>query len=193
MMALWFAISFQALMSLIRRLSMNSIKKRFILNHFSVALFIVLLIALISSPAVSEEYNALNGVKKVKAVFDVSMGSPQITPVVFWAVRNVYDDESVRMLPESPAVAVVFHGQAVKLISTNRDGYSDEEKKSLDEFAGMIKQMKQDGVKLEVCKYALKVLGVNPESILPEIDQVGNGFISVVGYQSQGYSVVTLN
>jgi len=57
----------------------------------------------------------------------------------------------------------------------------------------MIKQMKQDGVKLEVCKYAVKVLGVNPESILPEIDQVGNGFISVVGYQSQGYSVVTVN
>jgi len=124
MMALWLAISFQALMSLTRRLSMNSINIRFILNHFSVALFIILL-ALIASPAVSEEYNALNGVKKVKAVFDVSMGSPQITPVVFWAVRNVYDDESVRMLPESPAVAVVFHGQAVKLISTDRDGYSD--------------------------------------------------------------------
>ena len=172
---------------------MNSIIKRFVFNHFSVALFITLLVALIASPAISEEYNALKGVKKVKAVFDVSMGSPQITPLVFWAVRNVYDDESVRMLPESPAVAVVFHGQAVKLISTDRDGYSDEEKKSLDEFAGMIKQMKQDGVKLEVCKYAVKVLGVNPESILPEIDQVGNGFISVVGYQSQGYSVVTVN
>lgn len=172
---------------------MNQINKRFFFNHLSVALFITLLVALIASPAVSEEYNALKGVKKVKAVFDTSMGSAKFAPLVFWAVRNVYDDESVRMLPESPEVAVVFHGQAVKLISTDRDGYSDEEKKSLDEFAGMIKQMKQDGVKLEVCKYALKVLGVNPESILPEIDQVGNGFISVVGYQSQGYSVVTLN
>lgn len=67
---------------------MNSINKRFILNHFSVALFIVLIVALIASPAVSEEYNALNGVTKVKAVFDVSMGLPQITPVVFWAVRQ---------------------------------------------------------------------------------------------------------
>jgi hypothetical protein len=27
---------------------------------------------------------------------------------------------------------------------------------------------------------------------LPEIDRVGNGFISVVGYQAQGYSVVTV-
>ncbi len=51
----------------------------------------------------------------------------------------------------------------------------------------------QDGVKMEVCLYAAKVLGVDPNSILPEIDHVGNGFISVVGYQAQGYSVVAVN
>ena len=65
MMALWLAISFQALMYLTRRISMNQINKRFFFNHFSVALFITLLVALIASPAVSEEYNALKGVKKV--------------------------------------------------------------------------------------------------------------------------------
>jgi uncharacterized protein len=72
----------------------------------------------------------------------------------------------------------------------NRDGYSDAEKKALDEFAEMLRQMKSDGVALEVCLYAVKVLGVDPASILPEIDQVGNGFISVAGYQAQGYSVI---
>ncbi len=53
--------------------------------------------------------------------------------------------------------------------------------------------MKNDGVKLEVCLYALKVLGVDPKTILPEVDKVGNGFISVVGYQAKGYSVVTID
>jgi hypothetical protein len=42
-----------------------------------------------------------------------------------------------------------------------------------------------------VCRYALKVLGIDPAAILPEVDQVGNGFISVVGYHAQGYSAVT--
>ncbi len=53
--------------------------------------------------------------------------------------------------------------------------------------------MKQDGVKMEVCLYAAKVLGVDPNSILPEIDHVGNGFISIVGYQAQGYSDIAVN
>jgi len=171
---------------------MNKNKKS-ILRYLTTAVLLSLATILIASPSFSAEYKALDGVKKVKAIFDVSMGSPVAAPLVFWAVRNSYEDKNVSTLSESPEVAVVFHGPAVKLISTNRDGYSEEEKKSLDKFAEMIRQMKQDGVKMEVCLYAAKVLGVDPGSILPEIDHVGNGFISVVGYQAQGYSVVAVN
>jgi intracellular sulfur oxidation DsrE/DsrF family protein len=144
-------------------------------------------------PALSEEYAALDGVRRVKAVFDVSLGSPQMANVVFWAVNNVYEDESVRALPEPPKAVVVFHGPAVKLISTNHKDFKESDKKALDEFANMIRRMKKAGVKLEVCLYALNVLDVDPATILPEVDKVGNGFISVVGYQAQGYSVVTID
>jgi intracellular sulfur oxidation DsrE/DsrF family protein len=120
------------------------------------------------------------------------LGSPKVANLVFWAVRNVYEDASVRALPEPPEIAVVFHGPAVKMISTDPSHFDASEKKALDEFAGMVRQMKKDGVKLEVCLYAAKVLGVDPASILPEVDHVGNGFISVVGYQAKGYSVVTI-
>lgn len=166
----------------------NALVRRFL--AIVVATFII---ALIVTPAVAGEYAALDGVKRVKAVFDVSLGSPKMANIVFWAVKNVYKDESVNALSEPPQVAVVFHGPAVKLISTNREGFKASDNESLDEFANMIRQMKKDGVKLEVCLYALKVLGVDPATILPEVDQVGNGFISVVGYQAQGYSVVTIN
>ena len=40
--------------------------------------------------------------------------------------------------------------------------------------------------------YAVKVLEVDPATLMPEIDQVGNGFISVAGYQDQGYSVIAI-
>jgi len=29
--------------------------------------------------------------------------------------------------------------------------------------------------------------------VLPEINHVGNGFISIAGYQAQGYSTITIN
>jgi intracellular sulfur oxidation DsrE/DsrF family protein len=50
--------------------------------------------------------------------------------------------------------------------------------------------MKKDGVKLEVCLYAVKTMGMDKTKILPEIDPVDNGFVSVIGYQMQGYAVV---
>jgi len=164
-----------------------------IVRHFFAIMVVTFTIALIASPAASSEYAALKGVKQVKAVFDVSLGSPKMANIVFWAVKNVYEDESVRALSKPPQVTVMFHGPAVKLISTNQKDFKDSDKEALDEFANMIRQMKKDGVKLEVCLYALKVLGVDPATIMPEVDKVGNGFISVVGYQAQGYSVVTID
>jgi len=159
----------------------------------SVIAGIALAIALITTPSLSADYAALEGVKRVKAVFDVSLGSPQTANIVFWAVKNVNDDASVRSLSKPPQVAVVFHGPAVKMISIDREGFNAVDNEALDKFASMIRQMKKEGVSLEVCDYALKVLGVDPDSVLPEVDHVGNGFISIVGYQAQGYSVVTIN
>lgn len=140
----------------------------------------------------AEGYQALKGVQQVKAVFDVSLESPTVAPIVFWAVKNVYEDSSVRNLPHPPEVAVVFHGPAVKLITTDRDEFTEKENKALDNFTGMLRQMKKDGVKLEVCMYAVNMLGIDPSILLPEIDQVPNGFVSVAGYQAQGYSVITI-
>ena len=160
--------------------------------HSALILFAALLMALVASPVKAGEYKALDGVKEVKAVFDVTLGDPETANVVFWAVRDVYDNESVRALPEPPRIAVVFHGEAVKLISSDREGISDSDKLAVNEFTDMVRQMKQEGVTLEICLYAAKVLGIDPATIMPEVDHVGNGFVSVVGYQAQGYSLVTI-
>jgi len=154
------------------------------------AFFIVTLTVL---PAMSGDYPALNGVNGVKTVFDVTQGSPQTANIVFWAVKNVNDDQNVRSLSEPPQVAVVFHGPAVKMISTDRNGFKNSDKEALDKFANTIREMKAEGVKFEVCDYALKVMNVDPSTIFPEVDHVPNGFISIAGYQAQGYSVINVN
>lgn len=155
----------------------------------AVALF---LSALTAAPAVSGEYAALDGIDGIKTVFDVSLASPVMANIVFGAVTGVYTDKNVLALKHPPKTAIVFHGPAVKLISTNRDGFEASDREALDAFADTIRKMKKDGVRMEVCDYALKVLGVDPATILPEIDHVGNGFISVAGFQAQGYSLITI-
>lgn len=164
-------------------------------GHRSIRFFAVftVILALLSgaAPALAGEY-PLTGVKGLDSVFDYGQGSPAITTVVFPAIKEVYEDKSVRALPAPPRTVIVFHGPAVKLISTDRKGFDKADLPALDKVAAMIRQFKKDGVKMEVCMYAVKVMGVDPATLMPEIDQVGNGFISVLGYQAQGYSVVSV-
>ena len=93
-------------------------------------------------------------------------------------------------IKKNPVFVVVFIGPSVKLISKNREGFSPEDQKSLDEIANTIPAMSKDGINIEICLVAAKLLNVDPASVLSEIKRVGNGWISMIGYQSQGYSSV---
>lgn len=162
-------------------------------GSFAFILCQVFLFVLFASPAAAGGYdNALKNVKGIKAIFNYSQGSPGVSNAIFWAVKNVYEDQTTKALPEKPQLAIVFHGPAVKLISMDRSNFKKEDYGEIEKFHEMIRQLKKDGVKLEVCLYAAKVMKVDPATILPEIDRVGNGFISVIGYQAQGYSVITV-
>jgi len=152
--------------------------------------FCLTLLSPLSAPA--GEYAALTGVKGLDAVFDFSLASPDIASLVIPAIRDTYQNPEVRALYAAPRTVIVFHGMAVKLISTDRKGIDKKDLAAYEKVAEMIRQLKRDGVKMEVCMYAVKVMGVDPATIMPEIDRVGNGFISVLGYQAQGYSVVTV-
>lgn len=150
------------------------------------------LLVLAAMPATAGEYPALAGVKGLDSVFDVSIASPEMAAITFSAVLDVHQNQEVRALHAPPRTVMVFHGKAVKLISTARKGLNAADMEAYDKVAAMIRQFKKAGVRMEVCMYAVKVLGVDPATLMPEIDRVGNGFISVLGYQAQGYSVVTI-
>ena len=155
-------------------------------------LFAVLCLAFTTTPVIAGEYAALKNVNGVNTVFDVTQGSPKVANIVFWAVRDVYQNKSVSALPNPPRTVVVFHGPAVKLISTDRKWFKPEEVAEVDKLADTIRQMKKEGVTFEICDYAAKVMEVDPATIMPEIDHVGNGFVSVAGYQAQGYSAIRI-
>jgi hypothetical protein len=79
-----------------------------------------------------------------------------------------YDNENFRSLPEPHKLAVVFHSEAVKLISYVRKGGNDSDKAAINEFTGTVRQMKQEVA--ENCLYVAKALGIAPVTILTEVD-----------------------
>lgn len=154
-----------------------------------VSLFLSVCVLFVTASTVSaKEYEALEGLKSAKAVFDVRIGDPKGAALHIKLIHQTYKVLVVEK--KNPVFSVVFIGPSVKLISKNREGFTAEDQKILDEIAGTITQMSKDGISFEICLFAAQVLGVDPASILPEIKPVGNGWVSVIGYQAHGFSLV---
>lgn len=150
----------------------------------------VFMLAVFVGPASAATYESLAGLKSVKAIFDVRAASAKSAALQLKLIHDTYKDKSIRAVSKKPSFVVAFMGPSVKLISTNRQGFSMEDQKAMDEIAQTVKAMATDGIKLEVCDFAVKANGMDPASILPEIKHIPNSWISLIGYQAKGYSIV---
>jgi hypothetical protein len=136
------------------------------------------------------EYKALEDLKSVNTIFDFRDGKPDSALVHIKLVHDTYQDKAIKAVTEKPDFVVIFMDSSVKLLSKNREGFSPEEKKLLEEIDNVITAMSRDGIQMEICLFAANFFGVDPESISPLISRVDNGWISSMGYQAKGYSLV---
>ena len=136
-----------------------------------------------------EDHKSMNHGNSTKVFFDFRDSSPTSALIHLKLIHDTYNDKE--FASESPKFAVVFMGGSVNLLSTkNREKYSSEDRKKLEEIDKVIAAMSKDGIRLEVCLFAVKVFGLAPDSILKEIKQVDNGWIASVRYQQKGYAQV---
>lgn len=140
--------------------------------------------------AFAATYESLAGMKSIKAIFDVRAANAKSAAMQLKLIHDTYKDKSIRAVSKKPSFIVAFMGPSVKLLSKDKQGVSVEDQKSMDEIAQTVQAMAKDGIKLEVCDFAANVFGVDPASMLPEIKHVPNGWISLIGYQARGYSLV---
>ena len=92
-----------------------------------------------------------------------------------------------------PEFVLVFIGKTVTFLTTDPDDeivleYAEQ----LNSIAATAKELKQLGIRMEVCAVATKVFGIDNATILPSMDVVGDGFISLIGWQNQGYKLVPI-
>ena len=155
--------------------------------------FTVCLLTATAGNSFSEEYGTLKGLKSIKAVFDFELGNPQMALIHLQVIDQTFRDKNMQKLGKKPDIVVIFIGPSVKLVSKNKSGFTAEEQKTIDKFADTLSKMAKDGVKFEICLVAVKILGVDPSTILPEIKQVGNGWISLIGHEAKGYAIVPVS
>ncbi|MFP4035323.1 MAG: DsrE family protein [Desulfovermiculus sp.] len=143
-----------------------------------------------SGPGLSQDYPALQNVEDVKAVFDIRSGDPENVVDHLFLVHETFQDKAVRNADSEPEFAVVFMDKSVMLLSQNRESFSPQEREMLKKADQLMTVMAEEGVTLEVCLVALDYYGVEADSIADDINRVKNGWISSIGYQANGYSLV---
>ena len=128
----------------------------------------------------------MTGVGPVQQVFDFRVGDPKVALSHLSFIHSMLDDPSMTHEGRSPETVVVLIGPSVTLVSTADTGVG-KQKAAVQE---KVSAMEEDGVRFEICMKSAEALGIPAESLQPEVVQVENGWVSVVGYQHQGYALV---
>lgn len=158
-------------------------------------LVVVTLFAAASAPYTAiraEDINdarALADLKTAKGVFLVDIGDPEKLAFYLDVIKGTHAGMVRQKV--TPDLVVVFIGPSVPYLSTAPgDVIVMEYEDTLERIAGAVADLDRLGVRQEICAVATKVFNVDNKTVLPALNVVGDGFISLIGYQAQGYALV---
>lgn len=138
----------------------------------------------------ADDSAALAGLKEGKIAFDIHEGNPKL----LLARLNVIDETRQSLIQQGvkPHFILAFRGPATKLVQTDQEKIKPEDRDGAAKVAAKIKEMsKAPGVEgFEQCAIASRTQETKTELVLPEIRVVGNGFISLMAYQTRGYAYI---
>ena len=157
-------------------------------------LFFITTIVLFNTSISAQEINdkaALNGIKEAKGVFLIDFTDVKTTAFYLKIIEGTHAGFIKQDV--NPDLVLVFIGKTVKYLSTQQDeAFEMENEEDLNSIQNSIKNLAKLGVKLEVCAVATKVFNIDNKTIPKEMSIVADGFISLIGWQTQGYKLVPI-
>lgn len=140
--------------------------------------------------AVPGDSHALEGVKTTKAIFDINFSEPKKLALYLSVIDQTHT--SLVVQGYKPDFVIAFRGSSVRLITTETWAFSDEDQPHLQKGAALIKKLGDQGVLFEACNIATQLFKVDNATLISGIRPVGNTFISLIGYQAKGYSLIPI-
>lgn len=134
---------------------------------------------------------ALQGVRTGKGVFLIDFTDPRKTAFYLEIIRGSH--AGLIRQGVKPDFVIVYIGPTVRfLTSTPDDELEFQHSDDLKAVARQVAALSQLGVRQEVCAIATHAFKVSNASLLPGLSLVGDGFISLIGWQTQEYKLVPL-
>jgi len=152
----------------------------------------LLLISLLCGPVSAEPDNqaALGAGRDVRTVYDVNIASAKKLALYLEVIERTHAD--LKKAGVAPRFVVALRGPAVRLVSTATTFDDPSEQDALQGVSAKVARLARLGVRFEACNIATSIFGVDPATLLPGVKEVGNTFVSLIGYQEQGYALVPI-
>jgi intracellular sulfur oxidation DsrE/DsrF family protein len=164
------------------------------MKNLAKILFILFEMVLFAQPGFSTETennaHALTGVKEIKTYFDVTLGEPTKLLTQLDIIETTYNQLAASGY--APRFVVGIRGKASNLFT--KEGGDDQASDVLvkKKIASKIEKFKAKGFRIEQCRIAADMQEIPVADFLPPLVVVDNGYISMIGYQSQGYALVPI-
>jgi intracellular sulfur oxidation DsrE/DsrF family protein len=156
---------------------------------FAVTAMFMLLVSLPSQAAQLNNHAALKGVDEVHVLYDVRKSNPKALLAYLGFIetnRKYLEEEGVK-----PHQRIVFISASLQFITTQpSDEVALEHEETLAKIAKQVERLNQLGVKMEACGTAAAFFNVDVDTLLPGIQPVRSGFLSLMGWQKQGYQII---
>jgi intracellular sulfur oxidation DsrE/DsrF family protein len=123
--------------------------------------------------------------------FDVNVGEARKLAVRLQLINTTYEQLAERGV--APHFVVGFRG-AASFFTTKGDGYVEARdlpiKKKIHDW---LQIFAAKGIRLEQCRIAADLNGINATDFRPEVAVVANGYVEMISYQHQGYAYVPMD
>lgn len=132
---------------------------------------------------------ALSDLKTGKGVFLVDIGDARKLNFYLQVIQGSY--KGMKDQGVEPDFVLVFIGPSVKYLSTSPSEEIEQTAGGLlMEIESNVEALAALGVRQEACVVATRAFGIDNKTLVSGLTPVGDGFISLIGYQAQGYHLV---
>jgi hypothetical protein len=142
----------------------------------------------------SDVYNnnkALKGLTESRAYFDVTIGDPKQLLIRLLLVEKTYTQLVAAGV--TPAFIIGIRGKASGFFTKGTDYVLDIDLPEKRQIAAIVKKLTTQKIGIEQCYIAAGFQEIDVADFLPEVELVANGYVSMIGYHSQGYGLVPMD
>lgn len=152
-------------------------------------IFILVMMFANSAAAEINDSRALGALETGKGVFLVDIGDAKKLNFYLEVIQGTH--KSMQAQNVTPDFILVYIGPSVKyLTSQPAEEVESVAGAMLMDIESNIEKLAGLGVRQEICSVATEVFGVDNKFLFDDLELIGDGFISLIGYQAQGYHLV---